>query len=68
MGIIAGPALEYPFTPPVLSTVPIRMPTVNVNRMTRVNNIRWVLMRAIKAVKREFILDSSSGAIALLKL
>jgi len=38
-----------------LRMVPIRIPTVNVNRTTSVETDCWALIRAIKAAKREFI-------------
>src|SRR5215472_1025852 len=46
---------ELPRTPLLLTTVPIRMPTVRVTRIIRLKSHRWDLIRATKAAKREFI-------------
>jgi hypothetical protein len=65
MGNKAPSAVEFPFTPLRLSTVPMRMPTASVNRITREESAPWALMRASKVEKREFILKPSFNDVDL---
>src|SRR5579864_247601 len=56
--------LELPLTPLLLATVPIKIPTVRVSRMIKVESHRWALIRAEKAAKREFIRNVPPGHCA----